>query len=479
MINYRPLINLIWNSLNGIILALLSFLFTPLYSKLIGVENYAIINVWMITIVIVGLFDLGINLTLNNSLSLNESSGIKERIFLKLQSKIISRSLYVGFISLIFLIILYTINVFNLDFFKLYSLIAVSAIFQFLYQFYFNAYLGLQEHKKVNLYNINFNILKFLTGYVILFYSNSLLYFFIAQTLISIIQFAFLRLKAYKKIFIRNIDYKNVNVELPKLTNYTKQLTILSLSSIILAHIDRIWVYSTGDMYYYGNYAIAFVGASLIQLIIQPFYKTFFSKYSELFNSNNKNFSLIFISSTSMCTALLTVICINLVVYSTPLLNIWLGELYSIEIDKNFKLLTVGITTCGFFWLPAAFMQAQKLPKFHNKMIILAIVLSLLLLSLDKLNIINFSPTIVWLIHGLTLIVFESYYLYKKFIGSKIYKIFLDGLLYPFFISFTIIYLLNNFSSYNLISFLLSCIFSLSIVFTYYYKKNIIKHAFS
>ena len=78
-----------------------------------------------------------------------------------------------------------------------------------------------------------------------------------------------------------------------------------------------------------------------------------------------------------------------------------------------------------------------------------------------------------------TLIVFESYYLYKKFIGSKIYKIFLNGLFYPFIISFTIIYILNNFNSYNIISFLLSCIFSLSVVCTYCYKKNIIKHAFS
>ena len=63
---------------------------------------------------------------------------------------------------------------------------------------------------------------------------------------------------------------------MPKLSNYTRELTILSLSSITLAHIDRLWIYSYDDLYAYGNYAIAFVGASIIQLIIQPFYKTFF-----------------------------------------------------------------------------------------------------------------------------------------------------------------------------------------------------------
>ena len=58
--------------MNGIVLAVLSFVFTPLYTNLIGVENYAIINIWMVTIVIVSLFDLGINLTLNNSLSIGK-----------------------------------------------------------------------------------------------------------------------------------------------------------------------------------------------------------------------------------------------------------------------------------------------------------------------------------------------------------------------------------------------------------------------
>ena len=65
--------------MNGIVLAVLSFVFTPLYTNLIGVENYAIINIWMVTIVIVSLFDLGINLTLNNSLSIGEIKALNKK----------------------------------------------------------------------------------------------------------------------------------------------------------------------------------------------------------------------------------------------------------------------------------------------------------------------------------------------------------------------------------------------------------------
>ena len=107
----------------------------------------------------------------------------------------------------------------------------------------------------------------------------------------------FLKVKSSKKILIKSSIKKYDNIEMPKLSNY-RELTILSLSSITLAHIDRLWIYSYDDLYAYGNYAIAFVGASIIQLIIQPFYKTFFSKYSELYNTSSNNFYNVFISST-------------------------------------------------------------------------------------------------------------------------------------------------------------------------------------
>ena len=409
--------------MNGIVLAVLSFVFTPLYTNLIGVENYAIINIWMVTIVIVSLFDLGINLTLNNSLSIEGNKGIKQKIFKTLEKKILVRALYILITISLLLFFFFNQSIINSQSFKQYILIAFSAIFQFIYQFYFNAFLGIQEHKKVNSYNISFNLLKFVFGYIILLYTLDLLCFLFFQMILSAIQFFFLKVKSSKKILIKSSIKKYDNIEMPKLSNYTRELTILSLSSITLAHIDRLWIYSYDDLYAYGNYAIAFVGASIIQLIIQPFYKTFFSKYSELYNTSSNNFYNVFISSTILCASFLTIASVNLIFFSENILNFWLGEINSVSITNNFVMLTLGITLCGFFWLPAAFMQAQKLPKFHNKMILLAIILSTFAYLLDQLNVINVSPTIVWFLHGITLFIFETYYLYKNFIGNKIFNI--------------------------------------------------------
>ena len=63
----------------------------------------------MVTIVIVSLFDLGINLTLNNSLSIEGNKGIKQKIFKTLEKKILVSTLY--FNNNFFLIIFFSIKV--------------------------------------------------------------------------------------------------------------------------------------------------------------------------------------------------------------------------------------------------------------------------------------------------------------------------------------------------------------------------------
>ena len=43
----KSISNLFWNSINSVILAVLSFIFTPLFSSLVGIEKYGLINIWM------------------------------------------------------------------------------------------------------------------------------------------------------------------------------------------------------------------------------------------------------------------------------------------------------------------------------------------------------------------------------------------------------------------------------------------------
>lgn len=477
--------NLFWNSMNGIVLAILSFIFTPVYSRLVGVENYGLINVWMISLVVASVFDFGINLTINNIISDNSiEKSEKNKGFLYLEKKIIFRILIFFSFSVFSLGILYLNDFISYEYFLISIFITLSAFMQLVFQFYVNVYLGLQLHKKINFLNITLNCSKYIIGFILLYFFNNLLYFFIFQVILSLFQFFFLRsltrshLGISKNFILLKHDYKLNN----ELKRFTKNLTILSFASIILGHLDRIWALIIDDLEFYGYYAIAFTGASCLQLIIQPFYKTYFSKYSSYCKSNYDELLILFHSSSIICNGALTIISVNLFIYSEFLLRLWLVDLYTDNILLNFLLIITGLTLSGYFWLPAAFMQSQKKPEFHNKMIIYSIFFSFLLLVISNfLNLFN-SPAIVWIVHGLILFVFESIHLHNKYRGFKLISWLLNGIFIPFIMALVISYSISliEFDSaiLNIFQIVISILITI-ITFLYSSNKNLnLKNAF-
>jgi O-antigen/teichoic acid export membrane protein len=474
----KSISNLFWNSMNGIVLAILSFIFTPVYSSLVGIENYGLINVWMISLVVASVFDFGINLTINNIISNNSiEKSEKNKGFVYLEKQITFRILIFFLVSGFLLSLLYFINFISYDYFVISIFIALSAYMQLAFQFYVNVYLGLQLHKKINSINIIINCSKYIIGFILLYFFNTLLYFFIFQAILSLFQFFFLRsltrnhLGISKNYTLVKHDY-SPNDELKR---YTKNLTILSFASITLGHLDRIWALIVDDLEFYGYYAIAFTGASCLQLIIQPFYKTYFSKYSSYGKSNYDELLILFHSSSIICNGVLTIISVNLFIYSEFLLKLWLGDLYIDNILLNFLLIITGLTLSGYFWLPAAFMQSQKKPEFHNKMIIYSIFFSFLVLIIGKFFNLFDSPASVWIVHGLILFVFESIHLHNKYRGFKLIYWLLNGIFIPFTIALVISYSISLIESNSIILNIIKLILSLIIPiasFLYLSTKN-------
>lgn len=481
----KSITNLFWNSMNGIVLAILSFIFTPAYSRLVGVENYGLINVWMISLVVASVFDFGMNLTINNIIS-NKSieKSEKNKGFVYLEKKIIFRILIFFSFSGFLLSIFYFIDFISYIYFVISIFIALSAYMQLAFQFYVNVYLGLQLHKKINTLNIIVNCSKYIIGFIILYFFNTLLYFFIFQATLSLFQFFFLRsltrnhLGISKNYTLVKHDY-SLNDELKR---YTKNLTILSFASITLGHLDRIWALIVDDLEFYGYYAIAFTGASCLQLIIQPFYKTYFSKYSSYAKSNYNELLILFHSSSIICNGVLTIISVNLFIYSEFLLKLWLGDIYTESIQLNFLLIVFGITLSGFYWLPAAFMQSQRKPEFHNKMILYSIFFSFIVLIIVKITNLFNSPAYVWLVHGIILLIFESIHLHKKYNGFKFKYWIVNGIIIPLTITIIIGYLISFFEFksiiINVILIFFSFIISTALFLIRSHNNKILRNAF-
>ena len=481
----KSISNLFWNSINSVILAVLSFIFTPLFSSLVGIEKYGLINIWMVSLVVVSVFDFGINLTINNVISDN-SIDIQEKNkrFIYLEKKITLRIISFFGVTVTVMGLLHLLNLLAVDFFILSVFIAFSAYMQLAFQFYVNVFLGLQLHKKVNILNISINCIKYLGGYILLYFFNSLLVFFVFQSILSLFQFLLLRFLVRKQLNIsKDLTQKPLNYSLSDdLKKYTKNLTILSFASIILAHLDRIWALVVDDLQYYGYYAIAFTGASMIQLIIQPFYKTYFSKYSSYAKSNYDELLLLFHSSSIICNGVLTIISVNLFIYGEFLLKIWLGGVFTEGILSNFLVIIIGLTLSGFFWLPAAFMQAQRNPEFHNKMILYSILSAFITLLIGKISGLFESPASVWIVHGIILLIFESIHLHKKYRGFKFGNWILNGVVVPFTFAVIIGYSVSLIEVKSITIGIVQIVISLILPITFFLclsiKNNNLKNAF-
>lgn len=479
--------NVVWASASGLVLALLSFFFTPIFTDLVGIEGYSFINIWMVSVVIMSIFDFGLNLTINNIIADQTlESNAKNNFFLVLEKRFIrNSSILLGVAIAVLFLIYYFLGV-PLEHYQFYNLIVIAAVFQLPFSFYVNVLFGKLKVIEASKYTIFFNSIKYLFGLLVLYISNSLFLFFFLQIILSVFQSWFIRMNLFKELSLGDTVLQlSSHKELlkAKFSSFSTNLMILSFSSIMFSHLDRIWVLSTRGITDYGLYAISFTAASILQLVIQPFYKAYFPKFSEMASAKPNQLAVLFFSSSVIINAVLIVITINAVFFSETLLTLWLGKLFSIQIEEQFRIILIGLCLSGFYWIPAAYMQSLRKPKFHTNIIIISIFVSLVILVLaEKLNL-NLSAGLVWIIHGILLLLFETRYLTKKFkpFNAKIWLS--HGVFIPALLCIGIAWMfhkVNQFSTSSTIGillFMMSMGVSLFLIFLFYRKFKYLKNA--
>lgn len=475
-------LNLIWTSLNSVTSAILTFIFTPLFLAAFGLEDYAYINIWITVNVVLLVFDLGINLTINNIIASEENSATDKQNYFLHYDSVITRRIF--FVTCVFLMVIlinhFWISQSSEKVLWVIILISLSSTLQFLIQYFYNVYLGLFLHKKVSQANILFLIIRFGLGYVFAILFADVILFFVMQLVISIVQYGFYKWRILNRLSLSFRSKSQLDkLKIQNKKRYILQITILSFASITLAHLDRLWAFTESDLSSYSIYAIAFSGASILQLVIQPLYKTYFSRYSQLKNSSEEKKIKCLSASLIIASSLLTVLSISVFLYAETLLVVWLNESYSNDILYHFKLAVIGLTLAGYFWLPAAYMQANGKPELHNKVIIASIVLGTIFYLVNKQYALELSPAVIWVGHGALLVIIEGYYFAKNILLNESYKVLLYGLLLPLvfvcglYLGLIQIDVLHDFIGFMLI------IFTVLVIFAFiFYKKKILQNAF-
>ncbi len=440
--------NVIWNLLGGAWTGILILLATPWYVSRLGLEGYGILGIWLMMQVMMGLLDIGMGATLVKELAASgrPSSNLEYKrnllrtleIVYWLVAGILTLALVVGaewigssWLKSDTLSSTYITNAFRL--------MAIALGLQFPYALYLNGLAGLQEQGRMNAIQIIGNSLRYGCGVAVLFWRADLVWFFAVQMLVAVSQTLATRWVVWTIITEKSVRQPDFRLEILKnLWRFSMGMALTAVAATLLANADRIVLSKMASITELGKYTVAFTATGLLQLGIQPFYRAFFPRYSELVSSG-KTIQLhdeYFRSSRLMASVILPLGLVGWL-FANQLFNIWLGT-YDQTIIDVFKWLLIGITCSGLMWLPAAFQHAHGWTRLHAAMIAGAFLLGtpVMVWCIDVYG--TVGATVVWVVHGVSEITLGLWLMHRRLLIGKLFFWYRSVLLPPFLLSLSL-----------------------------------------
>jgi len=442
--------NILWNLLGGLVSGIVIIFVTPLYLKNLGFDGYGILSFWLMMQVMMGLLDMGIGATMIRKFA-NPSS---DNTQVKYKHDLL-RTIEIFYWGISMVLLLATIilsdrvgtNFLNS---KIYShsqviqivkLIGVALAFQLPCGVYLSCLSGLQIHGKMNAIQIVGTIFRHCLGILILIFISDLTLFFVFQIFISFFQTAISRWIIWNEIK-RNITSKpefNLSI-LKSIWRFSIGMAFTSLTAVLLANVDKLVLskmVTTGEL---GKYSIAFAATGILQLGIQPFYRSFFPRYSELVSAGESiELEKEYFESNRIVAIFIITIGIIGFIFANELFSIWLQKIIDSELINVFRVLIFSITLSGLMWLPAAFQQSHGWTKLHIIMISSATIIGtpIMILLIPKVGIIG--ATTVWLIHGVSEITIGLWLMHRRLLIGKFIPWIVDVIIPPLLIGLSIV----------------------------------------
>jgi len=447
----RSLKNVFWNLLGGFLCAILVVLATPWYVSRLGIEGYGIVGLWIMMQALMGMLDFGMGTTVIREFAQSSSdlagNEYKRDLLRTLES-------FFWAIAILFILSLFfvagwigenwlksstlPINVIG----KAIQLMAIALGLQFPSALYANGLAGLQKHGRMNALSILGNVLRYCGGIAVLFWQADLVWFFFVQALVSAIQTFVTRNVLWGMISNEKARPPAFRIKMLMQTwRFSMGMALSSIAAVLLANSDRIILSKMMPTEELGKYAVAFTATGLLQLGIQPFYRAYFPRYSELVSTLDlRRLHDVYFQSCKLMAVFVLSFGIIGWMFAPQLFNIWLGKSDKTIVDV-FRILLIGIGCSGLMWLPAALQHAHGWASLHAAMIASALIVGAPIMVLAIMRFGTIGATSVWLLHGISDITLGLWLMHKRLLIGKLIDWYRSVLLLPLLICFPLAYL--------------------------------------
>lgn len=433
--------NVIWNMLGGLWAGVLSVLATPWLVARLGFEGYGIIGLWLMMQVMLGLLDMGMGATLVREFA--DSRSDLERLEYRSDLLRTLEVVYGGTALILCLVLGGFANVIAEHWLKVPAslgealpqairLMAVTLALQFVCILYVNGMAGIQEHGRMNVVQMLGNALRYGGGVAIVFWRADLVTFFAAQVLVATFQVYALRVILWKSVSIDNFRPPLVKFQLVRrLGRFSMGMAATAVFSALLCNVDRIVVSKMLPASDLGKYALAFTATGILQMAIQPFYRSFFPRYAELISlENNKLLVVEYFRSCRFLAIIIIALGAVAWFFAPWLLLAWLNSCDHVVL-QIFRWLLFGITCAGLMWLPAAFQQAKGWPGLHVGMILgaLGVGIPIMVWAIHRFGVVG--GVVVWVLHGVIGLTLELWLMHRRLLKGCLGVWYLQVVLIP------------------------------------------------
>ena len=364
--------HLLFNFSSQAVLALSYIICTPFYLRLLGPEAYGLIGLSLTLQAFTVMLDFGISGALNKEIA---TTKICEQRLDALKNAIRTFE----FLFWLFAAVLIVISWGTSEYFSEYWLqaatidcntlrlavftMAASVFLQLPNNIYICALRGLEKHVIVNTTIISGTLIRnFGVIPLLLYYNKSIVAYFIWFFLWYLVQGVFLHFMLWKA-YLRSKTKPKLTKNIPeKLYKFSFRLFLISITTFILMHADKLILSKTIPLEQFSYYSLAATLAAGLTMFITPFFNTLYPRFSFLVASNDTlQLTKLYHNGCKLMATILCSAAAVIILYSDLLIALWTSDINAVAKSSQIvEVLAAGTLLNGLMTIPYALQLSNN-----------------------------------------------------------------------------------------------------------------------
>lgn len=443
-------VNMIANFAGKAWAGIFSLAFVPLYIKLMGVEVYGLLGIFMSLTALLSLLDMGLSTTLSRELSrlsALENSEQESRNLVRTFEVVywgIGILIGISMIVLAPLITQYWINSTSVSrdtVEQSLTIMGLSIAFQWPGAIYSGGLMGIQRQVVLNVIrSVMVTAQHGGAALILLYLSPSIVSFFLWQSFVGLLTTLILAIGLWKLL-----------PKSARATRFDKKLLIknwrfaagmlgISLVTILLTQLDKIILSKMLTLEMFGYYMLAFNVANALNNLVTPIFSALFPKFTQLVASaEESNLIILYHKGCRLLSVLVFPMAITIAIFAKDILVLWLGDTIAAQnAHQILTLLMIGTALNAVMTLPYALQLAYGWTKLaiYKNIAAVALLVPLMVWMVQRYQ--GIGAAWVWIILNLGYFIFEVPIMHRRLLKGEMGKWYGRDVILPIIIVATI-----------------------------------------